>query len=90
MTENTIKKRDELITYFGSIENYQSGIFDKIPPVFLMVCDSEGNVDIDRESVGKYLEKEIKENHISIQQLIERDKKKFAQIIDDYYFEVFG
>ena len=90
MTQETIKKRDELISYLGSVEKYQAGIFHKIPPVFLMTCDSEGNVIIDKNSVVKYLEKEMEEHSITIAQLIERDKKVFGQLIDDYYLEVFG
>lgn len=90
MTEETIRKRDELIAHFGSVEKYQSGIFDKVPPVFLMICDAEGNVDIDRDSVERYLEREMKEHSLTIEQLIERDKKTFGQLIEDYYSEVFA
>lgn len=90
MTEETIKKRDKLIAYFGSVEKYQEGIFHKIPPLFLMICDSDGNVNIDRDSVGMYIEKEMKEHSLTIDQLIERDKKTFGKIIDNYYSEVFS
>jgi hypothetical protein len=90
MNEETIKKRDELIAHFGSVEKYQAGMFDKIPPVFLMMCDAEGNVYIDRDSVGGYLKREMKEYSLTIEQLIERDKKTFGQLIDDYYTEVFA
>lgn len=89
MTEETIKKRDELIFHFGSIEKYQLGIFDKMPPIFLMICDENGNVDIDRDSVGRYIEREMEEHSLTIKQLIERDRKTFGQLIDDYYSEVF-
>ena len=90
MNKETIKKRDELIAHFGSVEKYQAGIFEKIPPVFLMICDAEGNLEIDRDSVGRYLEREMKEHSLTIEQLIERDKKTFGQLIDDYYSEVFA
>lgn len=90
MNSETIKKRDELIAYFGSVEKYQLGIFDKIPPIFLMVCDAEGNVLTDRASVGRYLEREMTENSITIQELIARDSLTFGKIIDDYHTEMFN
>jgi len=90
MNEETIKKRDKLILHFGSVEKYQAGIFDKIPPVFVMICDSEGNVNYDRDSIFRYLKREMEEHSLTIDELIERDKKTFGKIIDDYYSEVFA
>ena len=89
MNDQTIKKRDELIAHFGSIKKYQLGIFDKISPVFFLVCDKQGNVSIDHDSVGRYIEKEMKEHMRTIDQLLEGEEQTFRKMIDEYYSELF-
>lgn len=90
MNELTIKKRNELIVHFGSVEKYQAGIFDKVPPIFLMICDEQGNITVDRESIGKYLLREMKEHSLTKEELFKRDIKTFEQLINDFYSEVFA
>ena len=90
MNELTLEKQQALINHFGSIEMYQKNIFHKVPPIFQMICDEEGNVEIDSETVGIYLNKEMSESNLSFEEICERDLKTFATIIDEYHFETFN
>ena len=82
------EKMQALISHFGSVEAYQAEIFDDIPPLFLMVCDENGDVVVDRESVGAYIEKEMAEHHLSFEKLMERDVGRFDRIVSDLYDRV--
>jgi len=90
MNEITIKKRDKLIAYFGSVEKYQLEIFDKVPPIFMMSCDKNGNVIGCHESMKQYLIKEINKSNMTAKEIIERDSKIFEKIISDLYIKLFS
>ena len=90
MKASILEKQQQLINHFGSVELYQKNIFDKIPPLFYMVCDDEGNVEIDSESVGIYLNKEMSESNLSIEEICERDLNTFSTIIDKFHAETFN
>ena len=89
MNEQTLQKQQQLIEFFGSIEKYQENIFEKVPPLFEMVCDENGNVTIDEESVGRYIHREMAENNITFEKLVERDLITFSTIIDNYHSRIF-
>jgi hypothetical protein len=90
MKASTLEKQQALINHFGSVEMYQKNIFHKVPPLFQMICDEDGNVEIDSESVGIYLNKEMSESNLSFEEICERDSKIFSTIIDEVYAQTFN
>lgn len=86
---NSQEKLQALIQHFGSVEEYQKQVFDKIPPMFVMVMDEQGNVTADQASMMAYIKKEM-ETGISFDDLLDRETKRFEQIVDELYQQTFA
>lgn len=81
------QKQNAMIEMLGSVQAYNRLVFEKIPPDFYIVLDSNGDITVPNGSIAEYLKRGMA-NGLSYEEIKERDLARFSKITDDLYSEL--
>jgi hypothetical protein len=81
------EKQTAILEKLGSLQAYNRLLWEKIPPDFYMVMDSQGNITVPDGSIQEYLNREMASG-LSYDQIRERDTERFCKITEELYSDV--
>ncbi len=81
------QKQNSLINYFGSVKAYNEEALKRMPAMFFMYIDQDGQYKTDPDSLTEYLNQELSKG-LTYEKIKERDTKLFTDIVSQMYTEL--